>query len=80
MKNNPQLVTIIVIAVIVTAVADAILIFSGHEASDVVGGKWVEYWAAFATVWNIVIIALAKYVGEKLLQKKPNYYEDKSDE
>ena len=79
MKDNPRLVTVAIAAILVTAVADAILIFSGHDASDVIGGKWVEYWAAFATVWNIVIIAIAKYAGEKLLRKPSDYYEDKDE-
>jgi len=79
-KNDPQLVIVAVIAVIVTGIADVVLIVSGKEASDVVGGTWVEYWAIFATVWSIVIIAVAKFAGEKLLHKAPGYYEDKHDE
>jgi hypothetical protein len=66
-------------AVIITAIADAVLIVSGKEAADVIGGTWVEFWAIFATVWNLVIIALAKFAGEKLLHKAPDYYEERDE-
>jgi hypothetical protein len=75
LKNDPQLVIIAVIAVVVTGIADVVLIVSGKEVAEVVGGTWVEYWAAFATVWNLVIIAVARYAGEKLLHREPDYYE-----
>ena len=78
-NNNPQLVIIAVIAVVVTAIADVVLIASGKEAAEIVGGTWVEYWAAFATVWNLVIIAFAKYAGDKFLHRAPNYYEAKDE-
>jgi hypothetical protein len=79
-NKNPQLITIAVIAVIVTGIADVILIVSGKEAAEIIGGEWVEYWAAFATVWNLVIIALAKYAGDLLLHRSPDYYGEDDNE
>ncbi|MDA1035447.1 MAG: hypothetical protein O3B65_01035 [Chloroflexi bacterium] len=76
MKDNPPLIIIAVIGVLVTGIADAVLIVSGKEAADVIGGTWVEFWAIFATVWNLVIIGFAKYVGERVLQKPSDYYGD----
>lgn len=80
MKNNPQMITIAVIAVVITGIADVILIVSGKEVAEVVGGTWVEFWPAFATVWNLVIIAFAKYAGDAILHRSPDYYEEGSDE
>jgi hypothetical protein len=74
MKTNPQIVIIAIFAVIITGIADVILITSGKEAADVIGGTWIEFWAALATVWNLVIIAFAKSVGERVLQRPPGYY------
>jgi hypothetical protein len=80
MNNNPQLVIIAVLAVLITGVADVILILSGKEMAEVVGGTWVEFWAIFATVWNLVIIAFAKYAGDRFLHRSPDYYTEANDE
>ena len=42
MNNNPQLVIIAVLAVLITGVADVILILSGKEMAEVVGGTWAS--------------------------------------
>ena len=79
MSKNSRLITIAVIAVIVTGIADVILIASGKEAADVIGGTWVEYWAALATIWNLVIIAFAKFAAERGLEKPADYYQESDD-
>ncbi len=80
MTKNPQFVTLAILAVVITGIADGILIVSGKEAAEVVGGTWVEFWAIFATVWNLVIIAFAKTAGDRLLHRSPDYYNEANDE
>lgn len=72
--STPFVVTVLG-AIVISTVADVILIVTGRQEHYIWGDELVDYWPLFGAFWYVVIIVSSKWLGHILLQRHEDFYE-----
>lgn len=65
-------------AVVLSLIADAVLIRGDHHATPIWGSGMAGYWPVFAVFWFLVFVFASKWIGRLGIQKAEDYYGDQS--
>lgn len=74
MRLTRNFVRVFLMLLLVTTITDIALVVTGYQKSEIWGGTYVGYWAAFGFVWYMVIVFLSKLLGRLWLERHEDYY------
>lgn len=75
MKLTRGLALAFVAGVILALAADAVLIATGTQKSELWGSSLVGYWAALGFLAFLIIVGVSKLLGDLLISRPEDYYD-----
>jgi hypothetical protein len=61
-------------ALVLSLIADAVLISGDHHATPIWGSGLAGYWPVFAVFWFLVFVYVSKWIGRLGVQQDEGYY------